>query len=173
MRELIAGVLVSAAAMMSLPAAAEEAEQPSYSEVGAATAPVADAYFAAYTGRDWDRLETLIAEDADFRDPTATLVFGGIVSEGSAAMMERFRNGYSSITHMSFATSRRMISGNVAIYEGALDWGINLGGGTVVDSVTPMVIVLTVKDGKVVHHRDYVDYAPFLEAIRAARSKAE
>ncbi len=172
MRKLIAGALLAAAAFSPFTAAAQDDAPPSYAQAGAATAPVSDAYFAAYIGRDWDKLETLIAEQSDFQDPTATLIFGGIVSEGSAAMMDRFRNGYSSLTHMEFATTRRLISGHVALYEGELDWGIDLGDGTIVNSVTPMVIVLTVEEGKVVHHRDYVDYAPFVAAIRAARAEA-
>lgn len=41
---------------------------------------------------------------------------------------------------------------------------------TALDSVTPMVVVLTLSDGKVIEHRDYVDYAPFLGAVREVRA---
>lgn len=162
--------MVGAALALSGPLSAQEAPRTDYTAVSAATAPVADAYFAAYTARDWDRLEPLLAPDASFQDPTATHVFGGVLSEGRDAMMQRFRVGYAGITDMTFAIDRRLISGDIAIYEGALNWGLDLGDGTLVDSVTPMVIVLTVEDGKVVKHRDYVDYAPFLEAVRKARA---
>lgn len=164
-------VTIAAALAIAIPVAAQESEAPerSYAEIGAETAPVADAYFAAYTSRDWDALEQLLAEDASFDDPTATHVFGNIRSDGRAAMMERYRVGYSGVTHMEFSTSRRLISAESAIYEGVLHWGLDLGGGTLVDSVTPMVIVLTVEDGKVVRHRDYIDYAPFIAAARKAR----
>ena len=57
-----------------------------------------------------------------------------------------------------------------AVTEGALHGGLALGEGKAVDSVTPMVIVLTLSDGKVIEHRDYVDYAPFLEAVREVRA---
>ena len=152
------------------PLCAQPAAQQDYAAVGAATAPVADAYFAAYTTRDWDALEPLLAENASFQDPTATHVFGGVLSEGRTAMMQRFRVGYEGITHMEFAIDSRLVSAETAIYEGALHWGLDLGDGSIVDSVTPMVIVLTVEDGRIVSHRDYVDYAPFIEAVRQARA---
>lgn len=168
MKKLLIAVTATFAFAATVPSLAQEGERPSYGSVGEATAPVADAYFNAYIGRDWDVLETMLVEGSSFQDPTATYVFGGVLSEGREAMMSRFRNGYASLTHMEFAVTRRIISGDIAIYEGALDWGIDLGDAKVVDSVTPMVIILTVKDGKVITHRDYVDYAPFIEAVRAA-----
>lgn len=163
---LIAAALLGSTALHAQDAAPE----PTYAEATAATAPVADAYFAAYIARDWDALEPLLADDGSFQDPTATRVFGSVAAEGRAAVMERFRKGYVGITHMQFATTRRMMSGDVAIYEGALDWGLALQGGAMVQSVTPMVIVLTVRNGKIASHRDYVDYAPFLAAYRAAKA---
>ncbi|MBQ0772729.1 MAG: hypothetical protein KBT59_12840, partial [Sphingomonadales bacterium] len=93
--------------------------------------------------------------------------------DGRTAMMERFRTGYASLTHMEFTKNRSLISDESALYEGALHWGIDLGDGTLVDCVTPMVIVLTVVDGKVTRHLDYVDYAPFVAAMRKARAAAQ
>jgi ketosteroid isomerase-like protein len=144
-------------------------ESVSYAEASRATAEVADAYFEAYIGRDWDSLESLLDENASFHDESAELVFGGLLTEGKTAMMDRFRVGYAAITHMRFATQRVIHSGAIAIYEGDLDWGLDLGDGTLVSSVTPMVVILRVDGGKVVRHRDHVDYAPFVAAVRAAQ----
>lgn len=169
-------VATSIAGSFAQPALAQEAasapKPPSYAAVSAATAPVADAYFAAYIANDWDALEPLLADTATFQDPTAKRIFGGVLSEGRAAMMERFRTGYAAISHMEFVRNRSLVSDESAIYEGALHWGTDLGDGTMVDSVTPMVIVLTVVDGKITRHIDYVDYAPFIAAVRKARSAA-
>ncbi|MDE1467682.1 nuclear transport factor 2 family protein [Aurantiacibacter sp. D1-12] len=170
-KTLTRAALAAVALAVAAPAAAQDTPQPDYAAVGEATAPVADAYFAAYTSRDWDAAEALLAEHADFVDPTATLVFGEVTSDGRAAIMERFRVSYAGITHMEFVSGSRMVSAETAIYEGALHWGFDLGDGTLVDAVTPMVIVLTVEDGRVVHHRDYVDYTPFIEAMRRARAE--
>lgn len=163
--------VLAALMLLAHPAAAQDstrADQRSYEQVGEDTARVADAYFAAYIARDWDALEPLLAEGATFRDPTATHAFGNVHSEGRVAIMQRFRVGYASITHMEFASLRRLISGETAIYEGDLDWGLGMELGMVAESVAPMVIVLTVEGGRVTSHRDYLDYGPFLTAFEAA-----
>ncbi|VVT09785.1 nuclear transport factor 2 family protein [Erythrobacter sp. EC-HK427] len=162
-------ILAGAALAFAIPAAAQET--PDYTQVSVETAPVTDAYIAAYTRRDWDALEPLLADDARFSDTTATRLFGPVLSEGREAIMQRFRVSYASITHMEFTHGTRIVSGENGIYEGVLHWGLDLGNGTIVDSVTPMVVLLTVADGKVTEHRDYVDYAPLLAAIEAARGE--
>lgn len=179
LRAAIAAAGIAALAAFAQPALAQAAppaatapKPPSYSAITAATAPVADAYFAAYIANDWDSLEPLLAESATFQDPTASHIFGGVLSDGRTAMMERFRTGYASLTHMEFTKNRSLISDESALYEGALHWSIDLGDGIRVDSVTPMVILLTVVDGKVIRHTDYVDYAPFTAAVRKARAAA-
>ncbi|MEJ2459459.1 MAG: nuclear transport factor 2 family protein [Novosphingobium sp.] len=144
-----------------------------YEQTTEAAAPVADAYFAAYIARDWDKLETLLDDKASFQDESAELVFGGLLSNGKAAMMERFRKGYASLKHMAFKPLRKFHAGNIAVYEGDLDWGIDLGKGAVVESVTPMVVILRVKDGRIIRHRDNIDYEPFLEKMRALRARAQ
>lgn len=164
----MAGLMMALATTTS---ASAQPAPPRFAATTAATAPVADAYFAAYIARNWDALEPLLAEPAVFEDPTALHVFGPVRSEGRTAIMERFRVGYAGISRMAFAPTRRMMSGNVAIYEGALDFALDIGNGLVVESVNPMVIILTVEDGRVVSHRDYVDYAPFLQAVRSARGR--
>ncbi|WP_243919015.1 nuclear transport factor 2 family protein [Novosphingobium beihaiensis] len=145
---------------------------PRYDQVTQASTPVADAYFAAYIARDWDKLETLLDDEASFQDESAELVFGGLRSQGKAAMMKRFREGYASLTHMSFKPQRTFHAGHIAIYEGDLDWGLDIGDGVVVESETPMVVILRVEDGKIVRHRDNVDYAPFLARLRALRAQS-
>jgi ketosteroid isomerase-like protein len=178
LRAAIAAAAISALAIFAQPATAQETPStaaprpPSYSAITAATAPVADAYFASYIANDWDALEPLLAENATFQDPTASHIFGGVLSDGRTAMMERFRTGYASLTHMEFVKTRSLISDESALYEGALHWGMDLGDGTLVDCVTPMVIVLTVVDGKVTRHLDFVDYSPFVAAMRKARAGA-
>lgn len=161
-----------AIAMAGIPvsAIAQDAETPPpYVLASQITGPVADAYFEAYMANDWDAVEPMLADDASFADDTAALIFGRVESDGREAMMKRFREGYASLTHMRFETTRRFVSSNIAVYEGSLDWGMNLGEGQSVSAVTPMVVILTVEGGKIVKHRDFVDYAPFLAAIEAQR----
>lgn len=145
-------------------------DKPSFSQVSTETRAVADPYFAAYIARDWDRLEGCLADSGGFADPTATLVFGPVEFEGKAATMKNFREGYAAITQMAFRPLRAFVAGDHAIYEGELDWTLELGDGKqAVTAGMPFMTVLRVVDGHVEEHRDYADYTPFLAAMRAAR----
>ena len=146
-------ILFLAAAMLAaMPAHAQEEQ--SYEAATTTTNQVASAYFDAYVARDWDRLEPMLADNANFKDPTATLVFGGVGAPDKAAMMTLFREGYSSITEMSWQEDRRIMAGNIAVFEGTLSW----------TAVMPFATIVTVEDGKIVEHRDYGDYSKYLEA---------
>ena len=166
---------VAAAAWLALPAAGlaqDQAAKPwvsAYQRFSTETAAVADPYFNAYIAMDWAKVEALAADNISVRDPTAARLFGAAGAEGKATVMHNFRTTYAGLKGMRFETTRTIHSGDLAIYEGALEWTLDMRDGRDVTSVTPMVIVLEVSDGKVVSHRDYVDYAPFVEAERASR----
>lgn len=156
-------ILFLAAAMLAaMPAHAQEEQ--SYEAATAATNEVASAYFDAYVARDWDWLEPMLADNANFKDPTATLVFGGVGAPDKAAMMTLFREGYSSITEMSWQEDRRIMAGNIAVFEGTLSWTARHRGDVLVTAVMPFATIVTVEDGKIVEHRDYGDYSKYLEA---------
>lgn len=142
-----------------------------YVRQGQATAPVADAYFDAYIALDWDRLEPLLADNATFQDRTAEQLFTSLKKDGKVDIMKGFRENYSGLTKMIFRKSRVLHSGAYAIYEGDLEWGVKYPAGRVVESVTPFVVILKVENGKVVEHRDWVDYGPFLQSELATRPK--
>jgi ketosteroid isomerase-like protein len=146
-------------------------QTPSFSQVGAKTQTVAEPYFKAYIARDWKRLEPLLADNGGFSDPTAAFVFGSVKFEGKAATLKNFREGYAAISHMEFHQMRAFVSGEHAIYEGTLDWTLELKGGKqAVTRGMPFISVLRVVDGRVMEHRDFADYTPFLAAMRAAKS---
>ena len=144
---------------------------PPFSQVSTETRAVADPYFSAYIARDWDRLELYLAEAGGFSDPTAALVFGTVQFDGKAATLKNFREGYAAIKHMEFHQMRAFVSGEHAIYEGTLDWTLELGDGKqAVTKGMPFITVLRVVQGRVLEHRDLADYTPFLAAMRAARA---
>ncbi len=148
------------------------AQQPTaFEQAAKATQHVAEPYFAAYIARDWDRLAPLLAEAGSFSDPTATAVFGEVRHAGKAAAMKNFREGYAAITHMEFRRTRAFYSSNHAVFEGTLDWTLNPGAGKVATTTgMPFITILHVASGPVRSHQDLADYAPFLEAVRKARS---
>ena len=142
----------------------------SFSQASQETQAVADPYFKAYIARDWDHLEPLLADQGGFADPTATLVFGPVKFEGKQATLKNFREGYAAIKHMAFHPIRTFVSGDHAIYEGTLDWTLELRDGKqAVTEGMPFITVLRVADGHVLEHRDFADYTPFLAAMKAAR----
>lgn len=146
-------------------------DKPSFAQVSEATRAVAEKYFAAYIARDWDSLSPLLAEDGGFSDPTAALVFGAVEYKGRHATVKSFRENYAAIKHMEFTPSRVFFSGEHAIFEGTLDWALSVAGGKVADTkAMPFLTILRVVKGRVVEHRDFADYAPYLDALRKARA---
>ena len=164
-RTLLASVLGSLAL-------ASGAQQPSsFEQAASATQRVAEPYFAAYIARDWNRLEPLLGDMGRFSDPTALPVFGVVRHEGKTAVMKNFREGYASITHMTFHQVRSFFSGQHAVFEGRLDWTLALGDGRhATTEGMPFVTILQVVNGQIVDHQDLADYKPFVAAVRKARS---
>lgn len=81
--------------------------------------------------------------------------------------------GYAAIKHIAFHQARVFASGEHAVFEGTLDWTLELSDGKqAVTRAMPFMSILRVVDGKLVEHRDSADYAPFLAAVRAARQGA-
>ncbi|WP_100641742.1 nuclear transport factor 2 family protein [Alteromonas facilis] len=126
---------------------------------------IAQTYFDAYIARDWQTLAQFLHEDGSFADTTAKPVFGDVSVAGKAETVTYFTKNYASIQEMSFTSSRQWVSGDVAIFEGVLNWKIDLGDNKIVDTKSmPFITILELKEGQVLHHRDYADYQPFLKA---------
>ena len=58
--------------------------------------------------------------------------------------------------------TRKFFSGIQAVYEMDLDFNFNVEEGTI-NIKMPLVTILTVKDNKVIEHRDYGDYNVYLK----------
>lgn len=168
-RRRIMGSALGGLAALSMPGVLR-AE--SLAERSASTRRVAEHYFQAYIARDWASLEPWLDAGGVFTDPTAEPVFGRVEHRGKPAVMTNFREGYAAITSMAFAPSRVFVSGAFAVFEGTLDWTLELGGGAqAVTRHMPFLTILRVQAGRVVEHTDYADYQPFVEAVRRARSQ--
>ncbi|MBT9503586.1 MAG: nuclear transport factor 2 family protein [Burkholderiaceae bacterium] len=148
---------------------ARAAEPGPYVRQSEQTRQVAEPYFKAYLNRDWDTVAGLLAEQASFGDPTATLVFGGVQHQGRQAVLKLFRESYAAIVQMRFQARHSFHSGHYAVFSGDLDWTLRMQDGREVRSVMPFVTSLRIEDGKVIQHQDLADYAPFLSAVRAPR----
>lgn len=145
-------------------------EEVAYLATSDQTRQVAQKYFDAYLARDWNAVETLVSDDVSFGDPTAVQLFGPNAHVGKAAAIKSFRETYAGLTHMKATVSRTMFASHYAIFESTLDWSVKLKGGKELRTpAMPFVVIVTVRDGKVVEHRDYADYRGFVEAIASTR----
>lgn len=154
---------------LAAPAAAQNIDIPAFEQASAETARIAEAYFNAYASMDWDRLEPMLHDEVSFADPTAKQIFQGIDLAGKEAVIGLFRQYNQSLEAMSFEKDRLIASGDSAVMIGTLDWTMRLGPERSVRTQMPFATVITVKDGKVIAHRDYGDYREFTKALTATR----
>ena len=161
--------LVLPALLLSAPLAAQAPAAKAYLATSDSSRAVGEQYIRAYVALDWDAIESMLADSASFQDPTAQIIFGGRLVSGKAAMLAFFRENYAGLT-MSFVESRSFFSGHYAVIEGELTWSAPLqNGGRVTSKDGAFVLILRIEGGKVVEHRDYTTYKPFIDAMQAMR----
>ena len=154
---------------LTLPAGAAQ-KAPDYNQLSAVTADISQRYLQAYFAKDWNTLETLLADSASFADPTATQLFGAETKTGKTVIMQAFREHYAPIS-FQFIQDSRMFAIDHAIFVGKLSWTYQLPKQKLVVEKMPMVVVLQMVDGRVVSHRDYADYRPYFTAVEASRPR--
>lgn len=166
--------IVPAIIVLMIAAAVSIAQQPQnrFRETTAATEEVATQYFNSYMALDWDKLEPLMHADITFEDPTGTLLFGENRPAGKANVIGGFRTGLVALTHMTPKIKRRFFSGSAAVFEMDLTFGFRNRQKQEVNIIMPLVIVLKVKDGKVIEHRDYGAYREYVKQFAAASKAA-
>ncbi len=167
MRRWLTPIAFLLIATVAMPLGAQAPSRATYLAASDSTRIVGEAYMQAYIAENWDAIEGMLSEKASFRDPTAEALWGGALASGREAMMQKFRTGYAGI-ELAFEQSRATFSGYYAIFEGTLTWSAPVqGGGRVEAKDSPFVVILRVEGGKVVEHRDYADYHPFIDAMKA------
>jgi limonene-1,2-epoxide hydrolase len=144
--------------------------RPSLSMITEATRVSADAYFKAYFSKDWKTIERLADKQIRFSDPTAALPFGPSPEKtGNKVLVAAFEETLTPLD-LDFQSLRTVYSGEYAIYEGSLTWTSHLKQRSITATV-PLITILRVVKGRIVEHRDYADYQPFVDAERASRPK--
>ncbi|MGD9587709.1 MAG: nuclear transport factor 2 family protein [Pyrinomonadaceae bacterium] len=164
-------VLIVALLVGALSAQGQSAK--AFQDTTAATQDVAAKYFQQYMAIDWEKLGPLMHDEISFEDPTAEMLFGGKRPVGKANVLKNFREVFVSITNMTPKLTRTFASGNIAVFEMDLSFSFRNNQNGITTISMPLVVVLTVKDGKVVKHRDYGDYREYLSQLRAAQEKAK
>ena len=139
------------------------------------TRRVAEAYGAAYQNEDWDALRELVDDEISFFDPTAS-IFGppyGVERVGPDEMLGELQPAFENIENLEFNTEFSFVAKNHSVEVGTASFEMP---GSAVNAdvetvrlVHRFVKVVEVREGKVVFHRDYVDYSNFNEQIAAQR----
>ena len=136
----------------------------SFRDVTENTKEITTSYFNNYINLDFDALEKLANNNISFNDTTAKLIFGIELIEGKTKVFENFKKTYAAIIEMKADIIRTIFSSNVGVFELELTYKFKAGPETVITiRKMPLVVTLTVKDGKIIEHRDYGDYNHFLE----------
>lgn len=126
---------------------------------------IARAYMAHYSAVDFDAMEAYMAEDVVFDDPTALgegVGADGLHLEGREAGLAMLRN-FAETSHpieLGFVWDTVFASNNRVVFMGE----VNALYPTDTDGQTfrwraSQVTVITVRDGRVVHHQDFANYA--------------
>jgi len=135
------------------------------------TQMLAETYLKSYINKDWNALEKLLGNDASFQDWTVQTISGTPVHQkGKTDMLKLFREQYADLS-MKFEQQHAVFSTQHVTISGQLDLTM-LVQGRQVRSVLPMTIILSIQNGLVVQHIDYVDYRPFILAQQASRATA-
>ena len=162
-RPSLSRTLLGAACILGMTATASAAEP---------RLEIARSYFEALHGGQWDRVRALTGPGFRFSDPTAegheTVITGADDLETFLDYMQANRpdGDAEALVEDGFASGRHVTL--IVRYRGRLD-GAALGteGGPRGFDV-PGVTILTVLDGKVVHHLDYVDYETLQQQLSDA-----
>jgi ketosteroid isomerase-like protein len=140
------------------------AQELSFSEATANTKEITTRYFNDYMNLDFEAMKKQANDDISFNDTTANLIFGVELVEGKIQVFENFNKTYAAILEMKPKFIRTLFSSNVGVFEIELTYQFKADSDKIITiKKMPLIVVLTVKDGKINEHRDYGDYNHFLQ----------
>lgn len=134
---------------------------------------IGNKYFHAYLDQQHDTMEQLYGYEVSFQDPTAAY-FGGPSSalyrgrDSVVAMMNRV---FQPISRFAFDVEDAWFSNHHAVFMGTVRFTLRAAAAGTPEDLTlehSAVFVVTVVDGRVVAHRDFVDYSTFRDQLEAA-----
>lgn len=145
--------------LIAAPATADESD---VSAQGSAAMRIAMDYIDAYGAFDLERVETFYAEDAVFTDPTSFEFtdFGAPYHwEGREAIIRELHElkTESGVVAVTYKSSQVYEASGRVVFVADLQPVYNTKEG-VVRTQVPIVTIVTVRNGKVIEHRDYADY---------------
>ena len=148
--------LAAIAMLLVTPAFAEDSKE-------SETIAIAKSYIAAYSTFDVSVMESFLADDMVFFDPTSSTENadgGPFKFEGKEAVMKglgEYAALYETFT-LTYNLERYYESQDIVVFVAQLGYEGSTKDGQTFEGGAPMVTAITVKDGKVSRHVDYFDY---------------
>lgn len=133
---------------------------------------VAERYLAAYEALDFKALAAFYTKKSVWQDPTGGEI-GASTEEvvGGGAIVAYLRGATTGLQDLSFAWDERFRSGDQVVNIGTFRYSAS---GAVYGSSAEtipfemrIVVVLQIRDGKVLRHTDYTDFSTWIEQLRA------
>lgn len=124
---------------------------------------VTSKYLNAYFNLDFDTMKSIMHDSISFQDPTSKFVFGGKKVVGKIDVYENFKKSYAAIIEMKQKTIRTIFSSNTGVFELDLVYKFNNSPDQIITIKMPLIVILTIKNGKVIKHLDFADYNYFME----------
>lgn len=121
----------------------------------------AEAYLTAYQALDLPAVAAAMAPDARFEDPTSTDVpgIGGPFKwQGRDAVIAGLRGWTQSVRRIDYTIRDKYEASGHVVFIGTASALIQMPNGAARTSY-PIVTIITMRDGKVIEHRDYTNYA--------------
>lgn len=155
---MLKSFLIPAAAAVALcaaPACAQTPRQSGHADVIA----TATTYLHAYENLDVVALADIYAEDADFIDDTSRIMPNPFVWHGREAVLAGIQGWRDdSVEHITYELEQVFESARRVVFIGYVVTDLRGPNGQVRYRY-PTVTIVTLRDGLVIEHRDYVDYA--------------
>lgn len=129
-------------------------------------------YFQNYLDREHDAMLASYADSVTFQDPTAAW-FGpnsGGFYQGKSGVDAMMRRVFQNISEFDFEVEKAWFSNHHAVFMGKTTFTLVPAATGAPGDITfehSAVFVVTVADGKVIAHRDYVDYSTFRRQLQA------
>jgi len=129
-------------------------------------------YLALYTTKQFDEITKYYNESSVFEDPTTSIFSQNKdyqILTGPKPISDFLKQGFKNVSSINYNIEREYTSGVIHFTYGKLDYESVFkveGEEREMKFSIYLTIILTIKDGKVVHHQDIVDYATWFQQYR-------
>lgn len=136
-------------------------------------------YVDSYVNMGFDELRNFYTDSSTFQDPTLTLIDKEAAEAvvGPVAILEKFKRNFNGIQQQKYSIENAFTSGDYTLLSGVFEYNQN---GTAFGGVDWIyhfrlknTTVIIERNGKIVSHTDYMDYAEWLRQYEYQNNSKE